>query len=245
MRAVGLVLATAIAVWALLLVDVHGVLRPRGANATALPTRDATPQALQAERARSTSRSTPATGRDAQSWPARMLGKLGDVLRGPRPPAGRSPANPAEAPASGAARASGAVGAVATEPTPPPFAAGELGEGALSPELRELERSHATEERDPLWAPEMEQRVQALFDQQPWLAPELALLNCQSSTCRLVVEDMRPEQAEQLLYLPGLRALTGLGPGSPYSLRAGQLSLYFRRGDEAAGAAREDSGRSP
>lgn len=107
-------------------------------------------------------------------------------------------------------------------------AGGELGEGELSPEFKELEERYGTEARDGSWAQEQERRVGALFANRA-IETNLVLLNCQRTICRLVLEGSQPDLFAQLLHIPKLQMETGLGTQSPYSLRGGQLSLYFRR----------------
>ena len=59
------------------------------------------------------------------------------------------------------------------------------------------------------------------------MADKVALVHCQQSVCRIVLESDSPDVWNQLLAVPGLRDETALSPQSPYSLRSGQLSVYF------------------
>jgi hypothetical protein len=128
-----------------------------------------------------------------------------------------------------------------TAPAQPPLGAlstatGELGEGNLSPEYAEMERSYAHEPRDGVWAEAAEHRLRTLLDKSP-LASSVGLVNCQQTMCRLLFESDDYELYQRLLAVPGLSSLTGLGPSSAYSHRSGQLSVYFL-GRDAVQAAR-------
>jgi hypothetical protein len=114
--------------------------------------------------------------------------------------------------------------------TPETHAAGELGPADRSPEYKALHARYAHETRDGVWAFEQEQRIPALFANHP-LAAHVVLLNCQTTVCQLVLEGDAPDLVAQLWYVPNLRRETGLRPDSPYSLRGGQLSLYFQRAE--------------
>jgi len=125
--------------------------------------------------------------------------------------------------------------AVAPQPTPPPppptrgalsTATGEIGEGIMSPEYVEMERTYAHEPRDGAWAEGEEQRLRGLLDHSP-LASAVGLVNCQESLCRVLLESDDYDVYSRLLAIPGFTELTGLGPGSAYSHRSGQLSVYF------------------
>jgi hypothetical protein len=61
------------------------------------------------------------------------------------------------------------------------------------------------------------------------VAKEVMLVSCQDSVCRLVLQTSNPDAFQQLLQVPGLSAMTGLTASTPYSLRSGQLSVYFKR----------------
>jgi hypothetical protein len=148
----------------------------------------------------------------------------------PRPPGGapaaeqeqhvalRRPSTPAAEPEPPAAPTRGALST----------ATGELGEGIMSPEYTEMERSYAHEPRDGAWADGEEQRLRAVLGSSP-LASTVGLVNCQESMCRVLLESDDYDVYSRLLAIPGFRELTGLGPGSAYSHRSGQLSVYFPR----------------
>jgi hypothetical protein len=112
------------------------------------------------------------------------------------------------------------------QPEPESAAQGELGEGILSPEYQELEHHYVEEARDGVWAPAHEQSVRALLRDRD-LNEKVALVHCQASVCRIVLQTDSNAAFTQLLDVPGLREETALGPQSPYSLRSGQLSVYF------------------
>jgi hypothetical protein len=131
----------------------------------------------------------------------------------------------------GRERARGA--AAAPEETPqqePPRmpATGDIGEGLSSPGYVAAEHNFAGEARDGAWASAQEQRVRALLEPQAW-SDHVAVLNCQQSTCRMVIEtdSVTREPFDQLLAVPGLSDATGIASGTPYSLHNGQLALYF------------------
>ena len=113
-------------------------------------------------------------------------------------------------------------------PAPAVELTGELAEGVLSPDYTEHARKYGGEPRDGAWAPAQEQRVRALLATQPW-ANEVTVVNCQQTVCRIMLEtDPGATDAfERLLSVPGLREATGIGPTTPYSLRTGELSVYF------------------
>jgi hypothetical protein len=106
---------------------------------------------------------------------------------------------------------------------------GELGEGILSPEFVEYEQKYAREVRDGDWASAQEERLNELLNNQTF-ADEVGLVHCQQTLCRIVLEsDMDAKNTfQKLIGIPGLHEQTGLGPDTPYSLRSGQLSVYFR-----------------
>jgi hypothetical protein len=60
------------------------------------------------------------------------------------------------------------------------------------------------------------------------LASKLALVHCQETVCRIVMEADSTDSFTQMLQTPGLAQATGLSAQSPYSLRDGQLSVLFR-----------------
>lgn len=130
-------------------------------------------------------------------------------------------------PASAAATARSAA-QLEAEGALPDSLRGEHGEGLLSPEYVELERDYVNEVRDASWALPQEQRLRALLRSSP-LREEVALVNCLESVCRIVLETESNDAFDRLVEVEGLRDATGLSAGTPYSLRAGQLSVYFRR----------------
>jgi hypothetical protein len=110
-------------------------------------------------------------------------------------------------------------------------ATGELGEGVLSPEYNELEQQYIREPRDGSWARPQEDKVLALFEGHP-LQHQVVLVHCQETVCRIVVEGSDAAAFKQLLTVPDLQDVTGIAAGTPYSLRTGQLSVFFRRSDK-------------
>jgi hypothetical protein len=112
------------------------------------------------------------------------------------------------------------------EPEPSSAPTGEIGQGVRSPEYARFEHSYADEPRDGEWAPAHEQRIRELLHDAA-LADKVALVHCQQSVCRIVLETDSPDVWNQLLAVPGLPDETALSPQSPYSLRSGQLSVYF------------------
>jgi hypothetical protein len=145
-----------------------------------------------------------------RSWSSRVVARATRVFSPPPPIAGATRPAPSS--------------------TPETQATGELGPADRSPEFKALHARYARETRDGGWAFEQEQRIRALFANHP-LAAHVALLNCQTTVCRLVLEGDAPDLVAQLWYVPNLRRETGLRPDSPYSLRSGQLSLYFQRAE--------------
>jgi hypothetical protein len=55
------------------------------------------------------------------------------------------------------------------------------------------------------------------------------LVSCQDSVCRLVLQTDNRDAFQQLVQVKGLSELTGITTSTPYSLRSGQLSVYFKR----------------
>ena len=110
---------------------------------------------------------------------------------------------------------------------PDPESEGELGDGAHSPLYAELERNYANESRNGDWALPEEQRLRGLLRGRP-IAKQLALLNCQDTVCKIVLDGVSREAVSELLNVPGLREEARLDARSPYSLRGGQLTLFFR-----------------
>jgi hypothetical protein len=130
----------------------------------------------------------------------------------------------------GGRRQAAAAPAPDDAPAQPPQvrATGEIGEGTLSPGYAAAEQTFAGEARDGAWASAQEQRVRELLQPQDW-SDHVSVVNCQQSTCRIVIEtdSETQEPFRQLLRVPGLSDATGIGSGTPYSMRNGQLSLYF------------------
>jgi hypothetical protein len=104
---------------------------------------------------------------------------------------------------------------------------GEQAQGLLSPEYRELEHDYAHEPRNADWAHPREHRLRGLI-REAGLIKQLLLVHCREQTCRLAMEGTSAEQVSELLEVRGLQAATGLSSGAPYSLRGGQLVMYFR-----------------
>jgi len=152
--------------------------------------------------------SQPSTDR---AWPRYVVDRAAELLS-PTPPPTRA-AKP-----------------VPSSDAPETQVAGELGPASRSPEYKALHTRYAHEARNGAWAFEQEQRIRALFTNHP-LAAHVALLNCQTTVCQLVLEGDAPDLVAQLWYVPNLQRETGLRPDSPYSLRSGQLSLYFQRAE--------------
>jgi hypothetical protein len=107
-------------------------------------------------------------------------------------------------------------------------ATAELGTAATSREFARTEQKFASEPRDGAWASAQEERVRSLLAPQDW-SNHVAVVDCQQSTCRMVIEtdSETTEPFRQLIAVPGLADATGIGSGTPYSMRSGQLSLYF------------------
>jgi hypothetical protein len=104
---------------------------------------------------------------------------------------------------------------------------GELGEGVRSPEYVEIEEGYVNEPRDGPWATAEEQRVRAVLGGSA-VAKDVALVHCQDTVCKIVLQTDSADAFERLVQVPGISAATGIGPSTPYSLRGGQLSVYFR-----------------
>jgi hypothetical protein len=113
-------------------------------------------------------------------------------------------------------------------PQPGDVATGELAEGVLSPEYAAVEREYVYEPRDGAWAADQENQIRALLNGSS-LASKLAIVNCQQTICRVVLEGAPEDAFKQLLQVHGLPDISGLNPNTPYSYRAGQLSVYFAR----------------
>ncbi len=105
---------------------------------------------------------------------------------------------------------------------------GELGEGLLSPEYAAIEQDYVHEVRDGPWAMAEEKNLRALLSTSE-VAKEVMLVSCQDSVCRLVLQTDNRDAFQQLVQVKGLSELTGITTSTPYSLRSGQLSVYFKR----------------
>jgi hypothetical protein len=121
------------------------------------------------------------------------------------------------------------VGAAPVEPgaggeLPP----GELGEGVLSPDYAAIEQDYVHEVRDGPWALAEEKNLRALLSTSD-VAKEVVLVSCQDSVCRLVLQTDDRDAFQKLVQVEGLSEMTGLTASTPYSLRGGQLSVYFKR----------------
>lgn len=108
----------------------------------------------------------------------------------------------------------------------------EQGEGVLSEDFRELERDYMNEPRAGDWAHAHEHALRQVLRDAEFMS-KTVLVNCREATCRLVMREMEVADVEALLRTPALLEHTALSPDAPYSLRGGQLSLYFRPGDGA------------
>jgi len=121
------------------------------------------------------------------------------------------------------------------KPLPPPapaapdqVATGELGEGVFSPEFHALERAYTHEPRDGTWAANEERLIRFSLRATP-LNQQLTLVNCQQTICRMMFERVEPDAFKQLAQIPELVKVTGISSASPFSYRSGQLSVYFPR----------------
>jgi hypothetical protein len=218
-------LVAGVAVWALALIDVGGAPRRPGSSAAESPETARPAQAASAELAEPATRTAPAAhveSRAAVGQPSSFAqlraGEKPPLVKGGRVHLIGSRTEAVMAAHAAAAREPGA----ASEPEP-----GELGEGVLSPEFVELERSYVDEPREGPWALAHEQRVRALLRAAP-VGRHVVLVSCQQTVCRIVIEPASADAFAQLTQVPGLREATGLGSATPYSLRGGQLSVYFR-----------------
>jgi hypothetical protein len=113
-------------------------------------------------------------------------------------------------------------------PAPDQVATGELGEGTSSPEYHAVERAYTHEPRDGAWAANEERLLRFSLRSTP-LNQQLALVNCQQTICRMVFERAEANAFEQLVRNPEVVKITGLSAASPHSYRSGQLSVYFAR----------------
>jgi hypothetical protein len=161
--------------------------------------------------------------RSKPSWPVHIVTRATQMFSPPPPPT---------------ATMRLALSTLDTQP------AGELGPAGRSPEFKALHERYARETRDGAWAMQQERRVSALFTNHE-LAPHVVLLNCQTTVCQLVLEGDAPDLVTQLWYVPNIQRETGLRPQSPYSLRSGQLSLYFETAERPSDGQSSASKTSP
>jgi hypothetical protein len=228
-----LILAAVVVVWAGALLD----FKKQRAQSSAKPQPgepEATPSAQPAPLPVVASRPKPNPPQPAQTIaPPQMAAP--SVGQGPAPsPVAQGPLQVIGKVARTFLTATHGAGPASTpeQPIQVPEATGELGEGVLSPEYTELERHYVDEPRDGEWSMQEEQRIRELLHGQP-LSEKVALVNCQQTVCRIVLETGSNDAWQQLLQVPGLAELTKLTPQSPYSLRSGQLSVYFHPGPQA------------
>ena len=102
------------------------------------------------------------------------------------------------------------------------------GEGYLSPEFVEYQTAYAYEARDGQWARPKEKRLRDLI-RAAGLAEQVVVVNCRTTVCRIQLAVGEGEGLQQLLDVPGGASELGLSEDTPYSLRAGQLSVYGKR----------------
>jgi hypothetical protein len=233
-RVVLLLLAALLLMWGGVLLDLG---RPARRAGSAAPAAEAEAEAeAPDERAAvpERGRATAAAGPEPSSAVEPAVAAELPAVNGPRARSVDGPMGRAELVAT-AARAVSSVGTPVNgsgEATDPDELLGELGEGARSPDYVELETDYSAEPRDGVWARAEERRIADLFAGHP-LGRQLSMLNCQDSVCRIVLETQSKDAFDQLLEVPGLMEATGLSRQTPYSLRSGQLSVFYRRADAA------------
>jgi hypothetical protein len=224
-RALWLVLAAGVAVWAAAFLQVEeraipAAAAPEPEAATSAPASRPVAVAVARE-------ASPAPGEDAPAAAAAPT-RAPNVLQpsGPRGLLGT---------ASATIRAARDAFVPGPRPVPPPepvspdqVATGELGEGVFSPEYHALERAYTHEPRDGAWAANEERLIRFSLRATP-LNQQLSLVNCQQTICRMVFERAQPDAFKQLAQNPELAKITGISSASPYSYRSGQLSVYFAR----------------
>jgi hypothetical protein len=229
-RLLWLMLMASALVWAGALVDFGGAHAPKQAATSA-----AAPSASEAARdpltARDEAARTPASRAASEPERSPTTPSPGSATPGTTPPRpGQGGVYVIGKPGSGSTAVPAAVTAAAT---PAPGAQdealrGELGEGVISPEYAAIEQDYVLETRDGPWAMAEEKNLRSVLSMSD-IATQVALVSCQGSVCRLVLQTGNPDAFQQLLQVPGLAAMTGLTASTPYSLRGGQLSVYFRR----------------
>jgi hypothetical protein len=236
-RVLWLLLVAGIAVWGVALID-FGHRAPSASSGPGGATSAGSPSTVAeaASRAASSGRSDEEPA-DDQGSVAPSRGRSGKEAAATGRPAGQGTVQvvgKAVGSGTGKARGSATAQADELEATPSP-ALGEIGSGATSKEFAALEQHYVEEVRDGAWALGEEQRVRALLRDQS-LDGTVALVHCQETTCRMVLDGASPSAFERLLQVPGLSQETALSLESPYSLRSGQLAVYFRRADVQAQA---------
>lgn len=220
-RVMVVVLGVGVLVWALAFFDFGGRPRARGGAAAAVE-----PSAV-ATRTEVAARTPAGQPKPKADRPGPTVARAPVALAAPRSAVRAEPnvialrPSKSEAPMAQPEVRSHDQGALST-------VTGELGEGSLSPEYAEMERTYAHEPRDGLWAEGEERHLRDLLARSG-LASEVGLVNCQETLCRVLLESDDHDLYARLLAVPGWTELTGLGPGSTYSHRSGQLSVYFSR----------------
>ena len=230
-RLLWLMLSASALVWAGALLDFGGAHDPERASprAASPDAPDAPPQTVTA-------------GRDGN---ARAQARVGVVPGQPpassSPPGATTPPGASPRPGQGGVYVIGKAASGTTVATTAPAGAvpgeqaaqgemppGELGEGLLSPEYAAIEQDYVHEVRDGPWAMAEEKNLRALLSTSE-VANEVVLVSCQDSVCRLVLQTDNSDAFQQLVRVKGLSELTGITASTPYSLRSGQLSVYFKR----------------
>jgi hypothetical protein len=229
-RLLWLMVAAGALVWAGALLDLGGPHRgPRGASSSQADDATGAPD----EHTSTPARERPATpaGEEAAPSPSAPTASA----RAKAAPGSAQPPRPGQGDVHviGSAQAAQAAPGTAvraeqgTEAAAEDALRGELGEGLLSPEYVEIEQGYVNEPRDGDWAMVEEQRVRAVLGNSA-VAEQVALVHCQETVCKVVLQTDTPEAFERLLKVPGISAATGIDRSTPYSLRGGQLSVYFR-----------------
>jgi hypothetical protein len=231
-RVLWMMAAAGALVWAGALLDLggaHGGPRRAGPSETdPAPTSAERTSERASERSGTASAKTaaPAPSPSASAASARAAGAP-DGKRGPRPGQGDVHvigSRPSATAAPGAAARTEQGPAAVPERDE---LRGELGEGVLSPEYVESEQGYVNEPRDGAWATVEEQRVRAVLSGSA-VGKDVALVHCQETVCKIVLQTDSADAFQRLLQVPGISVATGIGPSTPYSLRGGQLSVYFR-----------------
>lgn len=222
-RALWLLLAAGVAVWAAAFLQVEERVTPAAASepepeptltepappAPSVPS--APPQPAAAVEAVPVAQSVPAPNVVQPPASRGLLASATATIRAARDAFIPAPTRPGDGP-----------------PAPDQVATGELGEGTSSPEYHAVERAYTHEPRDGAWAANEERLLRFSLRSTP-LNQQLALVNCQQTICRMVFERAEANAFEQLVRNPELVKITGLSAASPHSYRSGQLSVYFAR----------------